>query len=118
MPCSLAQLILQFLFLPLDRAQSVFRVLYAPLRVLPLEIRIIDERTKSILNFEELTLHFRPETAARQRDDRTRRFGRPDVVKARSERSAASYIAPALARAIIELVLCPLSIGTKITFPP
>jgi hypothetical protein len=70
LPCSLAQLILQFLFLPLDRAQSVFRVLYPPLRVSPLEIRVIDERTKSILNLEKLTLHFRPETAARQRDDR------------------------------------------------
>ena len=28
------------------------------------------------------------------------------------------HVAPALARAIMEVVLCPLSSGTKMTFPP
>jgi hypothetical protein len=128
-------LIFHVLFLSLDRAQSIFRVHFLLLRlakpafgVLPLAFRIIDERTKSILNFEKLALDFGPEIAS----------GRPSVrladwgvwaIRGHSERSSRAesttqcvddqhHIAPALARAIIEVVLCPLSSGTKMTFPP
>jgi hypothetical protein len=81
LPCSLAQLVFYVLFLALDRAQPMFRVLSLPLRlalqlvqpvfqVLLLAFFVIDERAKSILNCEKLTLHFRPENASRRRDVR------------------------------------------------
>jgi hypothetical protein len=128
-------LIFHVLFLSLDRAQSIFCVLFLLLRlakpafgVLLLAFRIIDERTKSILNFEKLALDFGPEIVS----------GRPSVrladwgvwaIPGHSERSSRAEsttqcvddhhdIAPTLARAIIEVVLCPLSSGTKMTFPP
>ena len=63
------------MFLFLHSAQSIFRIYFLPLHlaegvlgILFLPFPVINEYAERILNFENLTLHFRPETSLRQSD--------------------------------------------------
>jgi hypothetical protein len=108
-------------FLPLRLAEAVFRLL-------PLAFRVLDECAKCFVDFEQLAFHFGPEIASRilsvrLADSGVRAMGGHSKRSSRAESTTQRFddqhqIAPALARAIIEVVLCPLSSGTKMTFPP
>ena len=140
LPCSLAQLIFRVLFLSLDRPHSIFRVVFLLLRhaeppfgLQPLAFRIIHECGKSVLNFEKLSAlpvsALKTGSTGGTVDLPALTFGRCEGIGRKAlcylletaptgSADDQNHIAPALARAIIDVVLCPLFSGTKMTFPP
>ncbi len=135
-----SQSIFHVLFLPFRLAEPGFGVE-------PLAFPVLDKRGKGVLNLEKLTLHFGSETSPGRRNVRLRGSdvfamrGHWEAVlicsnflhlkrgfecdKLRRAPAGAGewpndrdHIAPAFARAMIEVVLCPFSSGTKMTFPP
>ncbi len=135
-----SQPIFHVLFLPFRLAEPGFGVE-------PLAFPVLDKRGKGVLNLEKLTLHFGSETSPRRRNVRLRgsdvfamrghweavvicsnflhlkrgfewgKLGRAPAGPGEWPNDR-DHIAPAFARAMIEVVLCPFWSGTKMTFPP